>query len=278
MQPETIPSKPKLHDAFLSAIAEAGAGQLLDLGCGDGRLTAELHAQHPGLRCLGVDVNVGAIAHARARVAPGEEGKLAFDVGDISQMDLGGQRFDVVLLQLVLSVVGGPEKRLRLLRAARALLAQPGGRLLISVSGASADINEEYAELYRRDEPLTREARTYFSRAADGTVLYPTHHFSEAELRDLLATVGLAIVSLAREREASSRRPDQAAWFFYAIAATEDASDDAEMPPPPQKRARRAAIAPGSEAFTAALCVGIAACKPFDDGRDDSAASDDGDA
>merc|ERR1712194_990339 len=80
------------------------------------------------------------------------------------------------------------------------------------------DINAQYAELYKADEPLTGESRTYFSRSAEGDVLYPTHHFTEEELNYLFTGEGLDVVKLIKDREASSRRPDQAAWFLYAVA------------------------------------------------------------
>ena len=56
--------------------------------------------------------------------------------------------FDVVLAQLLLSVIGGPAERTALLAALRSQL-RPGGKLLLSASGVSDDINPSYAETYR---------------------------------------------------------------------------------------------------------------------------------
>mmetsp|Transcript_21431 Transcript_21431/g.67566 ORF Transcript_21431/g.67566 Transcript_21431/m.67566 type:complete len:100 (-) Transcript_21431:69-368(-) len=58
---------------------------------------------------------------------------------------------------------------------------------------------------------------------ADGSVLYPTHHFEEEELRALLEAEGLRPLHFAVELEASSRRPDQAARFFYVVAEAAEA-------------------------------------------------------
>lgn len=255
MEAASIPSKPALHEAFLGELEAVAAactdrrGRVLDLGCGDGRLTAELSARFPTLDFLGVDVNKAAVAVARARSVEAEseaqaearrrrtseqgshcagEPSLMFHVGDVTEVgeEISGD-FDLVLVQLVISVVGGVDRRRKLLRVARQRL-RPEGRVLLSASGASEDINEQYAELYRKDEPLTGEFRTYLSRGADGQVLYPTHHFTEDELSNLFSAEGLRICRLDREREASSRRPDQAAWFFYAVAGRAEASGETE--------------------------------------------------
>jgi len=256
---------------------------LLDLGCGDGRLTAELAHRFPHLvEVLGIDVNEAAISAACARVACEDAGRISFKVGNATDLDLADRCFDVVLLQLVISIVGGLRCRCELLRRVLSLLAKDG-RLLLSASGASDDINAEYAELYRKDEPLTGEAHTYLSRGPDGVVLYPTHHFEEEELRSLLVSEGFQILELRRECEASSRRPDQRAWFFYVVATrsacrkreldaeAKCAANDRESAPqdpgaePAPKRPRRAALAPGSDAYDAAVFAGLAAMQPLRD-------------
>eukprot|EP00937_MAST-01D_sp_MAST-1D-sp2_P006163 g6163.t1 len=128
--------------------------------------------------------------------------------------------FDVVIMQLLLSVVGGAAQRASALQNAARFL-RPGGMLLLSASGDSAAVNADYAAAYRRDEPATGEPRTYYSRDACGSVLYETHHFTRKELlAGLRATPGLdaAKIHVHSELEASSRRPDQAAVFLYARA------------------------------------------------------------
>ena len=49
-------------------------------------------------------------------------------------------------------------------------------------------------------------------------MLYPTHHFQYDELRLLIQEQGLELLELHKDREASSRRPEQQAWFLYAVA------------------------------------------------------------
>jgi SAM-dependent methyltransferase len=214
MAPAAIPSKPHLHPSFLAEFEVAREGVCLDLGCGDGRVAACLAAQFP-LTLVAVDVNACAVEEARARLGALSSQHRAL-LGDVSTMQLELEA-DYVLCQLVLSVMP-PAHRNGLLEAARACL-KPDGVLLLSVSGDSADINAEYEALYARDAGATHEERTYFSRDAQGRVLYTTHHFTEQELRSLLADCGFTVRSFTIEAEASSRRPQQKAHFYYVVAS-----------------------------------------------------------
>jgi SAM-dependent methyltransferase len=123
--------------------------------------------------------------------------------------------FDVVVCQLVLSIIGDERHRRNLLRHARSNLA-PGGWLYLSASGVSDAINPGYARLYAEDFPQTGEKHTYYSRDAEGQILYATHHFTSEELASLLEQEGFSDSTVTTEREVSSRRPDEAAYFLYA--------------------------------------------------------------
>ena len=217
-----IPSKqstPHL-DAFLDEATNEAAGALLtllDVGCGSGRLSQRLSER--GFSVLGVDINPDAIQAAQ-RLAPSPRAtgrRLSFAIADFAadaSPPLDGGPFDVVVCQLVISIIGTPHQRANLLRHVRTTM-RPGGRLFISASGVSDTINPGYARLYADDLPLTGERHTYLSRDASGEVLYTTHHFTERELHELLDAAGFDEISVATERETSSRRPDEAAYFLY---------------------------------------------------------------
>jgi hypothetical protein len=111
---------------------------------------------------------------------------------------------------------------------------KPGGTLMLSASGASEDINEQYKALYTSDLAVTSEYRTYLSRSAAGTVLYMTHHFTSAELADLLGQVGFADVSVHEALEASSRRPEEDARFFYVVCTKPSTLRPPPSTPDPQ--------------------------------------------
>jgi SAM-dependent methyltransferase len=191
---------------------------LLDVGCGSGRLSRRLFEQ--GFCVLGVDINAGAL-HAAEQTAAATDTvgrSLRFAVADFAEdasPQLDGGPFDVVVCQLVISIIGDVRHRANLLRHARENLS-PGGRLFLSASGVSDTINAGYARLYADDLPLTGERHTYLSRNDRGEVLYVTHHFTVDELTSLLEAAGFDEISVVTERETSSRRPDEAAYFLYA--------------------------------------------------------------
>jgi len=236
-----IPTKATLHRAFTGVLeppptyerhntgalqdgrpaSHACARRLLDFGCGDGRLSVDLALRCPELEVCGIDINAEAIANATERaLAAGVHDRATFQVADVTHVSLADtapRTFDIVLLQLVISLVGEVDKRLGVLRAAHHYLA-PGGTLLVSASAVSDDINPKYKALYDQDEHETGERYSYFSRDEAGKILYRTHHFQYDELRALLQDAGFDVVELHKDRETSSRRPSEAAWFLYGVA------------------------------------------------------------
>lgn len=59
-----------------------GAERILDIGCGDGRVSAELAARVPAGSVLAVDASAEMVAHARAKHLDEAGGNLAFAVAD----------------------------------------------------------------------------------------------------------------------------------------------------------------------------------------------------
>lgn len=219
-----IPSKaatPQL-DGLLEVVRSSAPASrplaLLDVGCGTGGIARRLYEQ--GFSVLGVDVNPDAISAARQLAVPADASghDLRFEEVDFAadhSPRIDGGPFDVVVCQLVLSIIGDARQRANLLRNVGQNL-RPGGWLSLSASGVSDTINAGYAGLYADDLHLTGERYTYLSRDEAGTVLYMTHHFTRDELVGLLETAGFCEISLTTEKESSSRRPDEAAYFHYA--------------------------------------------------------------
>ena len=108
-----------------------GDEAVLDLGCGNGTLAAELDARGHRGAYLGLDPSPGLLTVARGR---GFEGLTArFAEADLSEpwTAAAGGPHDLITLFAVLHHLPGAELRLRVLRSARGLLA-PGGRLALS--------------------------------------------------------------------------------------------------------------------------------------------------
>jgi SAM-dependent methyltransferase len=217
--PKSIPSKADLPELqhFLDPLP--AHSRILDLGCGTGRVSRLLAGR--GFAVVGVDINEAAVEEARAACGGGARFYVR-DVASAAGLALEEPPFDAVVCQLVVSIVGEPDERLRLLRNARDLLA-PGGLVYLSASGVSDEINPTYRTLYATDAPETGERYSYFSRDAAGKILYVTHHFVEAELQELLRAGGFEVVSLVKKKETSSRRSDETAFFIYVVGRRSDA-------------------------------------------------------
>jgi SAM-dependent methyltransferase len=238
--PDQIPTKgiklPGLFHDTLRALEQDATQQqslqILELGCGCGELCAFLQSrQH---KVIGTDINHGAIASANENcllpgtcfVADVTIPNFAEDIQSKQQLAYCGKSspntmtttFDFVILQLLLSIVGGPASRKATLQNAISLLRPSKGTLYLSCSGISHDINPNYAQLYQADRDAMTEPYSYFSRNEQGEILYTTHHFSEPELKELLQEAGLVEIHIEQHKEASSRRPNEAAYFFYATA------------------------------------------------------------
>ncbi|MCW5892017.1 MAG: methyltransferase domain-containing protein [bacterium] len=115
----------ELAAAALGAVTLADGEHVLDVGCGDGRVTAAIAARTPSGRVLGVDPSHDMIAFAaRTHAAP----NLAFEVGDARTLGHAGA-FDRVVSFNALHWVHEQDAALRAIHAA----LRPGGRALLQL-------------------------------------------------------------------------------------------------------------------------------------------------
>src|SRR5437868_4676333 len=80
----------------LSILDLKGAERVLDLGCGNGKVTAQIAARLPNGNVLGVDSSADMIAFATANFASGARPNLRFETADIRHLSLPEQ-FDLVV-------------------------------------------------------------------------------------------------------------------------------------------------------------------------------------
>lgn len=98
--------------------------RVVDLGCGPGELTADLHHQVGAALTVGIDSSAAMLEKAR----PHQGGGLRFELGDIADFDAPGQ-YDVVFSNAALHWIPDHPRLLRRLRDA----LRPGGQLAVQV-------------------------------------------------------------------------------------------------------------------------------------------------
>ncbi|MDJ1135957.1 class I SAM-dependent methyltransferase [Streptomyces iconiensis] len=173
-----------LDRAFLGAFAEAvraeGDGQVADLGCGPGHVTA--HLDGLGLKAFGVDASPAMIELARQAYTG-----LRFEVGSMAGLDLADGTLGGVLSRW--SVIHTPPRELPAVLAEFARVLAPGGHLLIGFSAS---------------EGPSRPTQVFDHAVAPAYRWWPDH------LAALLREAGLAEVArMVREPQPTDRRQFQ---------------------------------------------------------------------
>jgi ubiquinone/menaquinone biosynthesis C-methylase UbiE len=80
----------------LHALADFGGKDVLEVGCGNGRLTWRYADRATSI--LACDPNAGLVEWARDHVPPEWRGRVDFRADDITRMDLPEAAFDIALL------------------------------------------------------------------------------------------------------------------------------------------------------------------------------------
>jgi trans-aconitate 2-methyltransferase len=115
---------------LIAKLALRGDEEVLDIGSGDGKVTADLAERVPRGRVLGIDSSPDMVARARQSFPASRYPNLSFEPGDALELSFT-ERFEAVFSNAVLHWV---RDHLRVLRGvARAL--KPGGRLLFQMGG-----------------------------------------------------------------------------------------------------------------------------------------------
>ena len=126
----------KVEAALLRLVPEAGAGRLIDIGTGTGRVL-ELLAPRIS-QGMGVDASKAMLALARSRLARADLSHCSVRLADMYRLPLADSGFDLAVLQMVLHYAEDPAGVVA--EAARVL--RLGGRLIVIdlASHARADL------------------------------------------------------------------------------------------------------------------------------------------
>ena len=209
-------------ESLLDLLAPRPGERVLDLGCGDGRLTAKL--AETGAAVVGVDASPEQVAAARAA---GLEARVI----DGAALPFGGE-FDAVFSNAALHWMKDPDAVLAgVFRSLR-----PGGRF-VAECGAAGNV----AAI--RDA-VHNEVR---GRGIDPVPLDPWYFPSEGEYRGRLEAAGFAVLAIETFVRPTRLETDVTAWlevFAGSFTAALPAGDRAGFLAAVQERVRPEMLRP----------------------------------
>ena len=112
-----------------------GEGNVLDVGCGTGEMTARLAAKYPRARFTGIDLEEPHLERARALCAEFGE-RTRFQTGDALALPFPDEQFDLVVCRHLVQAVPDASRVLSEIRR----VLRPGGRMHV--------IAEDYGMLW----------------------------------------------------------------------------------------------------------------------------------
>lgn len=137
---------------MLKYLAPSPTDHILDIGCGDGPLTAQIASMVPSGRVLGLDASSSMISTARQRYSSSAHSDCSFRVQDCTrlaqdaQADVLDGTWDRVFSNAALHwILRRPETRMAVLRDVHAAL-KPGGAFVFEMGG-KGNVAEVHAAL-----------------------------------------------------------------------------------------------------------------------------------
>jgi trans-aconitate methyltransferase len=179
-----------------------GDENILDVGCGDGKITAELARAVPRGSAIGVDASAEMIAFAQKTFPKSEISNLKFQIADARQIHFQ-KKFDLLFSNAALHWVDDHET---FLRGAAAVL-KPGGRLVVSCGGKG---NAHDVFLALRPEMRLKRWRDFFRKMP-----MPYFFYSPADYEKWLPKFGFKIqqVQLAPKDATYDGQAGFATWL-----------------------------------------------------------------
>jgi trans-aconitate 2-methyltransferase len=197
-----------------------GSERILDVGCGDGKITARIAARVPNGLVVGVDPSRDMIGFAQAHFGPATLPNLHFEVADARRLPFHNQ-FDLVISFNALHWIPQQQAALSSIRSA---LVSGGKAQLRLVSKGVRKSLENVAEETRQ----SARWKAYFHDFED-----PYLHLTPQEYRDMAERSGFRVLSASAKDDAWNFRTRSAFADFCAVGCVAWTSrlPAAERPP-----------------------------------------------
>jgi trans-aconitate 2-methyltransferase len=131
---------------LMTMVRPAAGMRVIDLGCGTGALTRQLHARLEARQTTGLDRSPRMLADAQASALPSG---LTFEVGDIGTFT-ADEEYDLIFSNAAFHWIEDHDRLIATLVAA----LKPGGQLLFQVPSMHHDPSHTAAEALTRIEPF----------------------------------------------------------------------------------------------------------------------------
>lgn len=171
-----------MAEEVLALLQLQGTERVLDVGCGDGKITAEIAARLPQGAIVGVDPSVKMIEFAQSHWGANRRSNMQFEVGDARRLPFR-EEFDLVVSFNALHWIPEQEQALASLRAAMK-------------SGATAQLRLVPAGARKSLEDVIRETWQSPRWAAHFQGFrQPYLHLSPEQYKEVAKQAGLTVVS-----------------------------------------------------------------------------------
>jgi trans-aconitate 2-methyltransferase len=188
----------------LALLELKGSERVLDVGCGDGKITAAIAARVPQGSVLGIDPSRDMISFAQSHYAPPPTHNLRFKIGDARSLSFQSE-FDLVVSFNALHWIPDQDKALRSIRSA--LISGGKAQLRLVPAGQRQSLEEVVEE--------TRRAvrwNSYFQKFHD-----PYLHLTPEEYAALAERNGFQVLQLLMEDQTWDFRSRRAFAAFSAV-------------------------------------------------------------
>ncbi|HTV41704.1 MAG TPA: methyltransferase domain-containing protein [Candidatus Sulfotelmatobacter sp.] len=187
---------------LIAKLGLRGTEQILDVGCGDGKVTAEIARAIPNGSATGIDASAEMIAFAQKTFPKKQVPNLEFHVMDARNIKFDSP-FDLVFSNAALHWVDDHQRFL----AGAASVLNPGGRLVVSCGGKG---NAQDVFVALLPELRSRRWREFFRKMPN-----PYFFYTPEEYRKWLVKAGFTshTVRLAPKDAAYPGAEGFAAWL-----------------------------------------------------------------